>query len=215
LNFASDSKAGNLGASKILIGRFTYGYENISVHQWGEGANLTIGSFCSLAKNITVMLGGNHRLDWATTFPFGHIFTKDLGGTEIVGHPATKGNIVIGNDVWIGSNVTLMSGVTIGDGAAIAAKSTVRKNIADYEVWGGNPAVKIKDRFPKSITQKLAKLQWWKMETETIRKIAPVLSQAPTDELLDAILAANYPHMCNEADPVRLPVTRSGSLKKL
>ena len=31
---------------------------------------LRIGSFCSIADEIQVFLGGNHRLDWVTTYPF-------------------------------------------------------------------------------------------------------------------------------------------------
>ena len=61
------------GNSKITVGRFSYGIENVSVMQWGEGACLTIGSFCSISTNVKVFLGGNHRIDWITTFPFGNV----------------------------------------------------------------------------------------------------------------------------------------------
>lgn len=77
------------------------------IEQFGEGAKLKIGSFCSIAEGVVVFLGGNHRADWITTFPFGHIFQEDLGGEEIVGHPMTKGDVMIGNDVWIGQNSML------------------------------------------------------------------------------------------------------------
>lgn len=76
---AGDIKVRKIGASSIEIGRYTYGYRDITVREWGEGANLKIGAFCSIARGVEVMLGGNHRTDWATTFPFGHIFTEDLG----------------------------------------------------------------------------------------------------------------------------------------
>ena len=46
-------------------------------------------------------MGGNHRVDWITTFPFGHIFQDELGGTEIVEHPQSNGEIIIGNDVLL------------------------------------------------------------------------------------------------------------------
>lgn len=75
-----------LGNSAISVGRFTYGIENLQIRQWGEGAGLKIGSFCSLADNITVFLGGNHRTDWITTYPFGHVFPDDLC-TDIVEAP--------------------------------------------------------------------------------------------------------------------------------
>lgn len=72
-------RTGYIGNSQISIGRFTYGFNNIAIHQWGEGAALKIGSFCSIATNINVFLGGNHRTDWITTFPFGHIFQDEIG----------------------------------------------------------------------------------------------------------------------------------------
>lgn len=108
-------KTAIIGKSPISIGRFTYGFKNITVRQWGEGASLKIGAFCSLADNIQIFLGGNHRTDWITTFPFGHIYLNELNVNPNLGHPSTKGDVVIGNDVWIGSGVTIMSGITIGD----------------------------------------------------------------------------------------------------
>jgi Acetyltransferase (isoleucine patch superfamily) len=53
----------------------------------------------------------------------------------------------VGNDVWIGHGVIVMAGVHIGDGSVIAAGSVVTKDIPPCEIWGGNPAKKIKDRF--------------------------------------------------------------------
>ena len=47
----------------------------------------------------------------------------------IDGHPATRGDIVVGNDVWIGAEAMVTSGVTIGDGAVVAARSVVTKHV--------------------------------------------------------------------------------------
>ena len=174
--------------SPIKVGRFTYGYENVKVRQWGEGAALTIGSFCSIASSVTVFLGGNHRVDWATTFPFGHIFEEELGGTEIKGHPATNGDVVIGHDVWIGHGTTIMSGVSIGSGAVIAANSTVVKNVMPYEVVGGNPAKLIKSRFHKEITDLLLTLEWWNLPLDVIKEINRDLSVEPTVRSLKSLV---------------------------
>lgn len=184
---AGKIKNGKVGNSNIEIGRYTYGYENMAIRQWGEGASLQIGSFCSIANGLTVFLGGNHRVDWITTFPFGHIFQEELGGAEIVGHPQSNGDIVIGNDVWIGSNVTIMSGLKIGDGAVIAANSTVVKDVAAYEIWGGNPAKKLKTRFSEEVINSLQQLKWWEWEVEVIKKLAQSLSQIPDAESIDRL----------------------------
>jgi len=53
----------------------------------------------------------------------------------------------IGDDVWIGYNATIMQGVKIRSGAIIAAGSVVTRDTEPYCIYGGNPAIKIKDRF--------------------------------------------------------------------
>lgn len=191
---ATQTGFGSLGNSKVEIGRFTYGLEGAGILQWGEGAGLTLGSFCSIASGVTIFLGGNHRTDWATTYPFGHIFEEILGGKEIVGHPATRGDVEIGHDVWIGHNATILSGVKIGNGAVIAANAHVSQSVQPYEVVGGNPARSLKFRFEPEVIELLQQLEWWNLPVEAIRLIAPRLSQAPTTELLTELLAEFRPH---------------------
>ena len=73
---------------------------------------------------------------------------------SIVGQTIWNGNripdntILIENDVWIGHGAIILAGVTIGKGSIVAAGSVVTKNIPPCEIWGGNPARYIKDRFP-------------------------------------------------------------------
>ena len=157
------------------VGKHTYGIQNIDIYYWCEDTWLDVGSFCSISGHILVYLGGNHRIDWATTFPFGHleknIFTKFNG----IGHPSTKGNVKIGNDVWIGTHATIMSGITIGDGACIACNSVVTKDVLPYSIVGGNPAKLIKMRFSDDIIKKLLKYEWWELSDNVINDISPLL----------------------------------------
>lgn len=71
------------------VGKYTYGQPKI--HSWGEDAKLVVGKFCSIADYCNVYLGGNHRTDWATTYPFGHIYQNTFNNFNSVGHPSTKG----------------------------------------------------------------------------------------------------------------------------
>jgi len=167
------------------IGKYTYGHDNITILGGRtEGTKLIIGKFCSIADNITIFLGDNHNTNWFSTYPFGHIhdniFTK-LNRNN--GHPSSKGNVVIGNDVWIGSNATIMSGITIGDGAVIAAKSVVTKNVPPYTIVGGNPAKEIRKRFSDDIINKLLELKWWDKSDEEINNISDVLCSNDVDKL--------------------------------
>lgn len=183
-------KTGIAGKSPISVGRFTYGFESLSIRQWNEGAALRIGAFCSLATNITIFLGGNHRTDWITTFPFGHIFQDELGGENISGHPSTRGDVIIGNDVWIGSGVTIMSGVKIGDGAVLSANACVVKDVMPYHIVGGNPALLIRQRFDNEIIELLLRLKWWDLPLPTIRSITQKLCSKPDKAWLLELIGA-------------------------
>lgn len=167
----------------MVVGKYTYGQNNIKTLSWGEGSSLSIGSFCSLAENISVYLGGNHRVDWVTTYPFGHISKNIFNIFNGVGHPKTNGDVIIGNDVWIGDNVIIMSGVKIGDGAVIANNSHIVKNVEPYTIVGGNPGKIIKKRFDDATIEKLLKLKWWDLDDNTINEITPLLCSSNLGEL--------------------------------
>ena len=173
-----------VGNSTIIIGPFTYGEEHLKLLEWGEGASLVIGNFCSIASDITIFLGGNHCIDWISTYPFGHVNLDDFGYTKLVGHPSSNGNVVIGNDVWIGRGSTIMSGIQIGDGAVIAANSHVVKNIQPYTVVGGNPAKIIKARFSEEIINLLLLLRWWDLDEKIIDSIKVKLQSSPDVQTL-------------------------------
>lgn len=167
----------------MSYGKYTYGAATVLWHNY---ANLIVGKFCSIASNVTVYLGGNHRTDWVTTFPFGnivrynHIFDKFDGQ----GFPATKGNVTIGNDVWIADNVTIMSGVTIADGAVIAANSHVVKDVGPYTIVGGNPAKEIRKRFNDDQIAKLLQIKWWDWDDEKINNHTPLLCSNNIDDFI-------------------------------
>ena len=119
----------------IEVGEFTYGKP--IVHQWDETTRLKIGKFCSIAGNVHILLGGEHKTGHLTTYPFDVL---------IDGKPTpSKGDVIIGNDVWIGENVTILSGVTIGDGAVIGAGSVVTKDIPANCFAAGNPCRVIRE----------------------------------------------------------------------
>jgi acetyltransferase-like isoleucine patch superfamily enzyme len=170
--------------------RYTYGLENLVIRSWGEGAKVHIGSFCSIADKVTLFLGGNHRTDWATTFPFGHIHQQTFNKFNGVGHPQTKGDVIIGNDVWIGTHVTIMSGITIGDGACIANNSVVTKDIPPYTIVGGNPAKVIKQRFDDETINQLLELKWWDMGDHHINELSPYLCSEDFKEYLPELIKA-------------------------
>lgn len=56
------------------------------------------------------------------------------------------GPVTIGKHAVIGCGSILMIGVTVGDGAAVGAMSFVKRSIPEFEIWAGNPAVKVGNR---------------------------------------------------------------------
>lgn len=92
-----------------------------------------IGSYTMFAPNV-VITGSDHRFD--------------IPGTPMIfsGRPALN-ETIIGDDVWVGYGSIIMSGVHIGRGAIVAAHSVVTRDIPPYEIHGGIPARKIRDRF--------------------------------------------------------------------
>lgn len=168
----------------MKVGRHTYGHEQITVRSWGEPAELTIGSFCSIADDITVFLGGNHRVDWITTYPFPALADQWETARGIPGHPSTNGDVTIGSDVWIGSKATIMSGVRVGDGAAIAANSCVTRDVPPYGIVGGNPAQLLRHRFDADTVERLLAIRWWEWSDERIAANVKTLCSGDVERFL-------------------------------
>ena len=150
------------------IGEYTYG-DPIVVH-WDDSTKLHIGKFCSIADGVTIILGGNHRTDWVTTYPFNVLSDPFPNASTIKGHPTTKGDVWIGNDVWIGHGVTILSGVRVGDGAVLGANAVVSKDVEPYSIVVGNPGKVVKKRFDDAIIKALLEIKWWDWEIEKINE---------------------------------------------
>lgn len=172
----------HLIGARFDIGDFTYGKPEILT--WGEETKLIIGKFTSIADGVKIFLGGEHRTDWVTTYPFPVLETYWPEAAKIKGHPKTKGDVIIGNDVWIGGDATILSGVKIGDGAVIGAGAVISKDVPPYAIVAGNPGVIVKYRFKKSIIKKLLKLQWWEWPTKKIRENVDILCSNNFKELI-------------------------------
>lgn len=181
-------KIDNQGLVKLgilQIGDYSYG--KINALFWDKETKLIIGKFVSIADGVTFILGGNHRSDWITTYPF-PAFPRELKlAFDIKGHPTTKGDIAIGHDVWIGQNATILSGVTIGNGSVIGAASVVAKDIPSYAICVGNPGRIIGYRFEPEIISQLEKIAWWDLGETKTRNSIEILCSPPTSATLQKL----------------------------
>ena len=169
----------------VQKGKHSYCAGQLEIKFPESGKNLIIGDYCSIGMNVIIMLGGDHRMDWISTYPFSEILSN---APKVKGHPQSKGDVVIGNDVWIGDNVTILSGVTIADGACIGASSVVTKNVGLYEIWAGNPARYINRRFNQSEIELLEKIKWWNWEELDVLNAVPILSSGNFEALKELTL---------------------------
>lgn len=175
----------------IIIGDFTYyddlenpyNFEkNVLYHFDFIGDKLIIGKFCAIASNVKfIMNGANHPLNYFTTYPFA-IFGDGWENTMSV-EGTSKGDTIIGNDVWLGYNALIMPGVKIGDGAIIGANSVVTKDVEPYTIVGGNPAKLIRKRFADDVINLLLKLKWWDWSIEKITENIPLLASNDIESL--------------------------------
>ena len=166
---------------RVEVGEHTYGAPRI--RWWGERANLSIGKYCSIAEGVEIFLGGNHRIDWVSTYPF-PIFRRWPEARNIAGHPGTKGDVVIGNDVWLGAGCVILSGVTVGHGAVVGCRAVVARDVPDYAIVAGNPATLVRMRFDPERIDKLLKSAWWDWSPSKIKDKMPLLLSADIDRFL-------------------------------
>ncbi len=164
----------------IIVGDYSYyddpedseNFErNVLYHYPFSGDKLIIGKFCALARGVKfIMNGANHRLNGFSTYPFG-IFGQgwETARPEPRDLPS-RGDTIIGHDVWIGYDALIMPGVKIGNGAIVAARAVVVKDVPAYTVVGGNPAKVLKSRFPPETVNALETLAWWNWPVEKVTR---------------------------------------------
>jgi acetyltransferase-like isoleucine patch superfamily enzyme len=167
--------------ARFSMGRLSYSTPRVIAHQW-DTARLTIGSFCSIAPDVTFMLGGNHRPDCVSTFPFR--IRLNLPHANDDGSAASKGDIVVGNDVWIGSGALILSGLAIGHGAVIGANAVVASDVRPYAIVVGNPAREIRRRFSDQQVEALLDIAWWEWPMESILERVPQLGSSAVDAFI-------------------------------
>lgn len=167
------------------IGRHSYGRPKVRFPE--SKAKLTIGPFCSIADKVEILLGGNHRTDWVSTFPFAAFpdVWPEAGGLD--GYHATRGDVWIGSDVWLGSGAIILSGVKIGHGAVVAAHAVVTRDVPPYGIVGGNPARTLRLRFDEETVAGLIETAWWDLDDALIRPLLPLLQSGGAAKLIERV----------------------------
>lgn len=149
------------------IGRYAWGH--LTVTSLTPGCSLRVGQFSSLARGCHVLLGGEHRTDFVTTFRFPvHPPFRERYGHRMAETSITRGDVTIGNDVWIGNDSMILSGVTLGDGVVVGAGSVVRQSAPPYAIVVGNPSRVAGFRFSPEQIEALLRIRWWDWSEERL-----------------------------------------------
>jgi virginiamycin A acetyltransferase len=178
----------------IDVGEYTYydhpddptRFEQDAVLYGFGPEKLIIGKFCAIAAGVRFLLpGANHADLGPSTYPFG-IFGRAWANTmDLVMSAPSRGNTVVGNDVWFGYQAMIMPSVTIGDGAVVAAGSVVTTDVPPFGVVGGNPARLIRRRFDETGVQQLLRAAWWNWPVDAITQHARTIMAGTPAELLE------------------------------
>ncbi len=171
------------------IGADSYGMPEVIANGFGTPRHLRMGKYCSIAKGVTIYLGSEHRPDWGTTYPFNIYWPEGQG---ITGHPKSKGDVVIGNDVWIATDALILSGVTIGDGAVIGARAVISRDVPPYTIIAGNPAKPIRTRFDPQTIDRFLAVRWWDWPKDKIARALPDLMAPDVDHFLTKAENGDY-----------------------
>jgi virginiamycin A acetyltransferase len=178
---------------KIEVGDYTYyddpddplGFERKAVLYGYGPERLIIGRYSAIASGVRfIMAGANHADLGPSTFPFG-IFGEEWGERTmdlVMGAPS-RGDTVVGNDVWLGYRALVMPGVTIGHGAVVAAASVVTSDVPPYAIVGGNPARVIRMRYGEEDVERLLRAAWWDWPVELVTEHARTIMSGTPAEL--------------------------------
>lgn len=164
---------------RYTIGTGTYGIPEVI--EFGDDTVLKVGSYTSIAEGVQILLGGEHRTDWLTTYPFPAMVDEVR---DIKDYAPSKGDVVIGSDCWICTNAVILSGVTIGHGAIVAAGAVVTRDVPPFAVVGGNPCKQIRWRFEEDVHALLLEAAWWDWPMEEVKAVARMLCSADQETFL-------------------------------
>ncbi|MFA6263730.1 MAG: CatB-related O-acetyltransferase [Candidatus Babeliales bacterium] len=178
----------------IIVGDYTYyddvdgaeKFEDNNVLYHFVGEKLIIGKFCAIACGAKFIMNNSHKFDGFSAYIFADFeqgWDKDYNYMETL---PSKGDIIVGNDVWIGYEALILPGVHIGDGAIIGARAVVTKDVPPYAIVAGNPARIVKMRFDEKTIQELFKISWWNWPIEKITRNIPIIIGCDLQQLQTA-----------------------------
>ena len=147
-------------SSKIVVGSNSHIRGELMI--FGHGGKISIGEWCYVGvgtriwSSATIEIGNRVLISHSVNI-FDNL-THPLRATErheqaiqifTTGHPRKidldEKPVKIGDDAWIGACAMILRGVSIGKGGVVAAGAVVTKDVPEYSIVAGNPAVLVRE----------------------------------------------------------------------
>jgi acetyltransferase-like isoleucine patch superfamily enzyme len=134
-----------IGRSNWITGFSTKGISRHFIHQVNRSSALILGAHSAITKH--------HHIDCTDKIVIGHFTTVAGYDSQFLTHSINiytnrqeSNPIIIGDYNFIGTNVTILGGSILPSYSVLGANSLLNKTFNEkYALYGGNPAVKIKD----------------------------------------------------------------------
>ena len=117
----------------IDIGNYVHIARNVALF---SGSKIILSDFSGLSNNCT-LFGKSEMFD-------GSCLTNPAVPDKY--KKINSGDIFLGKHVLIGSNTVILPNTCINDGAAVGALSLVYGNLNGWNIYGGSPVKKLKER---------------------------------------------------------------------
>lgn len=121
------------GVGGICIGQHVH----IAVYSSLIGAGqITLSDFCNISSRVAIYSSSD---DYS-----GESMTNPTVPSEFTG--VDHGDVFLGEHTIIGSGSVILPGTRLETGVAVGALSLVNRNCAEFGIYAGNPAKRIKER---------------------------------------------------------------------
>lgn len=125
------------------VGRGVHVYPGVKI--WAPW-NLILEDQAGIASGVTLYSQGVIHIGKKAVISQGAHLCAGTHDFDQPGFPLVTKPIVVGDQAWIAAEVFVHPGVTIGQGCVVGARSVVIKDLPEWSVCSGFPAIKIRDR---------------------------------------------------------------------